>query len=157
MKRILTILLFLLSGSVYAQKYPDLGLDKVRIVEPDKVIVAEINPVLAGQGTKSDRFYYWYSSNKIHFSQGGYSGKLLNGLYTEFYPNKNLKEQGAFKKGLKDGAWKSWNEDGTLNQISKWRNGAIVHVDTTTFWKKVNVFKKKSRHSAKDTIKKTTK
>jgi antitoxin component YwqK of YwqJK toxin-antitoxin module len=157
MKRIITILLFLLSGSVYAQKYPDLGLDKVRIVEPDKVIVAEINPVSKEQSAKSDRFYYWYSSNKIHFSQGGYSGKLLNGLYSEFYPNKNLKEQGTFKNGLKDGAWKSWNEDGTLNQISKWRKGAIVHIDTTAFWKKVNVFKKKAKHSAKDTIKKASK
>jgi antitoxin component YwqK of YwqJK toxin-antitoxin module len=157
MKRIVTILLFFISGSVSAQKYQDYVLDKVRIVEPDKIIQAELIPITTEPGIKSDRFYYWYSSNKIHFSQGGFSGKLLNGVYYEYYLNKNLKEQGNFKKGLKNGTWKSWNEDGTLSPVSVWKNGVIVRKNPHSFWKKVNIFKRKSKQSTADTLKKTSK
>jgi antitoxin component YwqK of YwqJK toxin-antitoxin module len=157
MKRIVTMLLFFISGSVSAQKYQDYGLDKVRIVEPDKIIQAEIIPVTTEPGIKSDRFYYWYSSNKIHYSQGGFSGKLLNGAYNEYYLNKNLKEQGNFKKGLKKGTWKSWNEDGTLSQISVWKNGVIVQKSSNLFWKRVNIFKRKLKQKTVDTLNKTSK
>jgi hypothetical protein len=157
MNRLITILLFFVYGSVYSQKYPDLGLDKVRIVEPDKIIVAEINPVSVERSIKSGLFYYWYSSNGIHVSQGGYSGKLLNGIYNEFYPNKNLKEQGNFKKGLKDGTWKDWNEDGTLIQVCDWRNGVNVQKDTVSLWKKVNIFKWKFKKPKVDTARKVSK
>jgi antitoxin component YwqK of YwqJK toxin-antitoxin module len=157
MKKILTILLFFTTYSLFAQKYPEIGLYKVHIALPDKTIVAEIEPVSSKDNIKTDRFYYWYSSNEIHFTQGGYSGKLLNGMYNEFFLNKNLKQQGTFKKGLKDGTWKSWNEDGSLNEISKWKNGRIVHIDSTSFWKKVNVFKKKTKHPIVDTTTKKSK
>ena len=157
MKRIVTMLFFFISGSVSAQTYQDYGLYKVRIVEPDKVIQAEIIPVTTGASIKSNRFYYWYSSNKIHFSQGGFSGKLLNGAYSEFYLNKNLKEQGNFKKGLKNGTWKSWSEDGTLSQLSVWKNGVIIQKSPLSFWKRVNIFKRKSKQRQVDTLTKTSK
>ncbi len=157
MKKIVTILFFFISVSVSAQKYQDYVLDKVRIVEPDKIIQAEILPVTTEPRIKSDRFYYWYSSNKIHFTQGGFSGKLLNGGYNEYYLNKNLKEQGNFKKGLKDGAWKSWNEEGTLSQLSIWKNGVIVQKSPRSFWKRVNIFKRKSKQRIVDTLNRTSK
>ena len=145
MKRIITILLFLISGSVYAQKLPDYGLDKVRIIAPDKIIKAEIIPVNSAPGVKPDRIYYWYNDNRIHSSQGGYSGKLLNGLYEAYYLNHNLKEQGTFKKGLKNGVWKSWNEDGTLSQTGNWKNGALIPEGTLSFWNKINILKRKAK------------
>ena len=157
MKGILIILLLFISSSLFAQKLPDMGINKVRITETDKTILVEINPVNNTSTIKPGLFYYWYSANNIHSTQGGFSGKLLNGLYTEFYLNKNLKEQGIFKKGLKDGIWKSWNEDGTLSQTAKWRNGVIVSKASSKFWKKMNLFKRKAKRIAADTLAKTNK
>ncbi len=122
MKKLLII--FLLPLCAKAQKLPDFGVSKIRIVGTDKTILAEIYPV-PNISTKSDKLYYWYGSNLIHTTQGGFSGRLLNGLYTEYYLNKNLKEQGLFKKGLKDGPWKSWNEGGVLLQVIDWQKGVL--------------------------------
>jgi hypothetical protein len=145
MKRIITVLLFLISGSVSAQKLSDYGLDKVRIIEPDKIIEAEITPVNSEPGIKPERIYYWYYNNGIHTSQGGFSGKLLNGLYEAYYLNHNLKEQGNFEKGLKDGIWKSWKDDGTLSQIATWKNGVLIPKGTPSFWNKMNILKRKAK------------
>lgn len=122
MKKIL-ILLFFLSENVLAQKLPSTGFDKIRIAEPNRTIQADLKPVTSNPEMEPDRLYYWYSGNSIHTTQGGYSGRLLNGVYLEYYLNKNLKEMGAFKKGLKDDIWKSWNENGILTQFHTWKNG----------------------------------
>jgi hypothetical protein len=71
----------------------------------------------------SQKFYFWYSSNQIKSTQGGYSGKLLDGVYTCFYLNNNLKEKGIFKLGLRDKSWNSWHENGKLSEVSIWNNG----------------------------------
>ena len=137
----LSVLCFI-SVSAFAQKMPDYGLNKVRIALVDKTVVAEIDPVTSKPGLKPALYYYWYESNQIHSTQGGFSGKLLNGLYTEYYSDKNLKEQGTFKKGLKNGTWRSWNEDGTLAVNSTWKNGLLMSGEKVSFWKKLNIFRK---------------
>jgi hypothetical protein len=67
--------------------------------------------------------YFWYSTNKILSTTGGYDGKLLNGAYAAFYLNNNLKEKGKFYKGLKDGQWISWFENGKIMEIVNWKRG----------------------------------
>ncbi|OKS87283.1 toxin-antitoxin system YwqK family antitoxin [Mucilaginibacter polytrichastri] len=119
------ILLLLLPVSALAQKMPDMGLNKIRITEQDQTIVAEIEPVSGDIAIQDNKLYFWYSSNGIHTTQGGYSGRVLNGLYTAYYYNKNLKEQGEFKKGLKDGTWKTWNESGKLSKELTWKKGTM--------------------------------
>ena len=126
-----------------AQKLPDSGFDKMRIIASDKIIQADLKPVESSPNIKSDRRYYWYSANAIHSTQGGFSGRLLNGLYAEYYLDKNLKEQGTFKKGLKDGLWKKWNDDGTLSNKSIWKNGLEVQPNKLPFYKRWNPFRKK--------------
>jgi len=155
MKYFFAFILFCISGSLFAQNYPDDGLDRVRIADKEKVIQAEIKPINSLPMAKPDRFYYWYSANAIHATQGGFSGDLLNGLYNEYYLNKNLKTQGVFKKGLKEGLWKAWNEDGTLNNITNWKDGLINNEKPVPFLKKLNIFKKKSE-KVTDTIPKKT-
>ncbi|MEH3112259.1 toxin-antitoxin system YwqK family antitoxin [Pedobacter terrae] len=72
---------------------------------------------------KSDRSYAWFSGNQIRYTQGGYSGKLLDGIYNEFYDTKGLKTQGLYEMGLKTGKWKNWGEDGKLDSIVNYSSG----------------------------------
>ena len=154
MKRLVIIMALFVTSTIYAQKPPKLDTNKIRITEKDQTILAEINPVNSSSKVKSGLFYYWFSANGIHFSQGGFSGKLLNGSYNEFYPDKNLKQQGTFKNGLKDGNWKSWNEDGTLSSATKWKNGLVVSEAPPSFWRKINILKRKTKHTPTDSLSK---
>jgi hypothetical protein len=145
MKCIILIFLCFFCYGTFAQKLPDYGLNKIRITDTGKTIVAEIELVPTLHSTKPKLLYYWFSGNMIHVTQGGYSGKLLNGQYTEYYPDKNLKEQGAYKKGLKDGVWKSWNDDGSLAVAITWKHGSEISSKRPPIWKRIHPFKKKAR------------
>lgn len=67
--------------------------------------------------------YYWYSSNKILLTKGGYDGKLLSGNYSSYYLSNSLKEKGVFSNGLKDKQWRAWYENGNLKEICDWNDG----------------------------------
>lgn len=123
MRKLLALMMVLISGSTIAQKIPSNGFDKIRIADGDKVIQAELKDVESDPDITNDRFYYWASGNSIHATQGGFSGRLLNGKYSEYYPSKSLKQQGLFKKGLKDGIWKLWNDNGKLVELYTWDSG----------------------------------
>jgi hypothetical protein len=153
MKRSILIVLLLISCAAYAQDYPDYGLTKMRLTDSGRVTELEINPIDHVPSIKTGLFYYWYSANQVHSTQGGYSGQLLNGLYTEYYRNKNLKEQGVFWRGLKDGVWKTWNQDGTLKQVIAWHEGAIASGKRLSFWQRLNIFKKNQAPSIDTTAK----
>ncbi len=131
-----------------AQVYPDYGLTKLRLTDSGRTIELEINPIKHEPAVKTSLFYFWYSASQVHATQGGYSGQLLNGVYTEYYKNKNLKEQGAFSRGLKDGLWKSWNTDGTLRQAVIWDQGIVVTRKKPSLWQRLNIFKKEQNPSA---------
>lgn len=95
---------------------------KIIVNHENYTIVAYVKPTHKIY-VESDRLYYWFSTNQIKSTQGGYSGKLLNGRYQEFFLNKNLKEWGAFSAGLKTGKWKSWDETGKLKEEYYWDSG----------------------------------
>lgn len=69
------------------------------------------------------KMYFWFKSQKILSTQGGASGQLLHGELEGFYANKQLSKKGHFHKGLKDGLWLYWNENGILIAQEFWRNG----------------------------------
>jgi hypothetical protein len=125
MRYILTILCLLSITGSRAQRIPSLGVNRIRINEAEKSILLEVESV--ERTTKADPAltYYWYNSGVVHTTRGGFSGKLLNGRYTEFYLNKNLREQGIFKEGLKDGPWKQWAENGILIKLETWKEGTL--------------------------------
>jgi len=156
MKKVVLILLLFVTRAAFAQDYPDYGLTKLRLSDSGRTVELEINPVKRQPGVKSALFYYWYSASQVHSTQGGYSGQLLNGLYTAYYPNKNLREQGAFDRGLKNGIWKSWNKDGTLQQAVTWNEGLVVTGKKPTIWQRLNLFKK-SQPAPADTVSKNRK
>lgn len=126
MKTPMLFIMMLLSFQCYAQKMPDYGLYNVRISDTAHSIHTQVNPVALLPKPEPGVDYYWLGGNVIHQQQGGYSGKLLNGVYEEYYKNKNLKTQGAFVAGLKNGLWKSWTENGRLTQEVSWDNGRLT-------------------------------
>jgi hypothetical protein len=111
------------SASVLAQRLPDYGQSRARITEPDGGSLLIETRHAKEPRLDYSKTYYWYSANRIHTTQGGYSGKLLNGPYQEFDGAKNLRERGAFKNGLKSGTWKAWNEAGRLTGQTTWNKG----------------------------------
>jgi len=153
MKNIIFAIFCFFSIGVYAQKMPDYGLDRVRITQSDQTIVAELEPVPSDISAKSNLHYFWYGSNAIHETQGGYSGRLLNGLYSAFYLNKNLKEQGNYKKGLKNGVWKSWGGDGSLLSTTTWKHGVEITKKKISIWKRLPLLHKKAKPT--DSLNKT--
>lgn len=132
----LLIVIFILTTNVVMGQYSTKNfLSHKVIVNHDKyTVVAYVKPANRIY-VESDRLYYWFSTNLIKSTQGGYSGKLLNGPYQEFFLNKNLKELGTFWAGLKVGKWKSWDENGKLKEECYWdsgkRNGTYLKYDST--------------------------
>ena len=116
---------------------------QVRIVDSTQEIRADVLPYKSDPKIRNDRRYFWCLNNVIHSTQGGYNGKLLNGHYIAFYPDKNLKEEGDFNRGLKDGVWKTWNPNGDLTNVVTWSEGIIVPDNQQPVWKKIPFFNKK--------------
>lgn len=67
--------------------------------------------------------YFWYSNNKISFTRGGFTGKLLHGEYTEYYADGNLKTKGRYYTGIRKGKWMKWFTDGRLAEVCCFKNG----------------------------------
>lgn len=51
---------------------------------------------------------------------------LKKGLWIEFHPNRNKKNEGLYVKDLKHGYWKYYKADGNLIRIEKWINGVLI-------------------------------
>lgn len=168
MKKLTLLLLFFSLGKAYAQQpnnytsarprnysashvktdnnpvvSDDNDYTQIRIVDTTQEIRADVLPYKRDPKIRNDRYYYWYFNNSIHSTQGGYNGQLLNGHYVAFYPDKNLKEQGDFKTGLKDGEWKTWNRKGDLTSVTNWNDGVAVPDSQQPFWKKIPFVNKK--------------
>ncbi len=51
---------------------------------------------------------------------------LRKGLWMDFYPNRELKNEGLYVNDLKHGYWKYYKNDGNLIKIEKWVNGVLI-------------------------------
>src|ERR1700735_4331532 len=105
MKKIALFILLLSVGKTYAQRTNDYDnsrpgsysnnrpittankpadnddYDQIRLVDTSQEIRADLLPYKSDPKIKNDRYYFWYLNDKIHSTQGGYNGKLLNGHY----------------------------------------------------------------------------
>lgn len=72
-----------------------------------------------------DRHYHWVRAQSLHITQGGVGGTALHGSYQAYHPNGQLLEEGQFDRGLKNGTWKKWAQDGLLTQVEKWKYGRL--------------------------------
>ncbi|HXA01796.1 MAG TPA: hypothetical protein VNW99_07410 [Cytophagaceae bacterium] len=122
--RIVLAFLLTVPTMVTAQKSFELPSNQRVILNfEDHIVYATVLHEEANIKINDNKYYYWYKSNDIKITRGGYDGKLLHGNYTEYYPNKNLKQKGEYKYGLKIGEWRNWNIAGEFEQISNWRKG----------------------------------
>ena len=135
---------------ITAQKLPEMYQYRVRILDEDGIIQAEVKPVNGVRDLNSNLKYAWYASNRINFTQGGFSGKLLNGYYSEYYKDRSLRVQGAYTSGLKNGTWKAWDHKGNLIERLNWKdglkNGIFQTFDTVGKLKEEGTYKKNLLH-----------
>jgi hypothetical protein len=117
--------------------------DQIRLIDTAQEIRADILPYKSDPKIKNDRYYFWYLNKVIHSTQGGFSGQLMNGHYVSYYPDKNLKEEGDFKRGLKDGTWKTWNQKGNLTAVVTWNDGVVESDNQQSIFKKIPFLNKK--------------
>lgn len=78
-----------------------------------------------GHKPKQGHRYYWYSNNSIISADGSFSGRLLHGTYTSYYPDHNLLQQGEFDHGLKNGLWTKWYDGGIVKERAHFSNGLL--------------------------------
>lgn len=133
MKYLLTpaILLLLLSASGHAQKKDPDDPDGLMRAATDRRWMNQHDTLYSFLTTKPeqpiktrpDKLYYWFNKDTIMTTIGGYAGRLLDGEYKVFYPNKTLKEMGNFRLGLKTGIWKIWYPNGNLASMTQWKDG----------------------------------
>lgn len=98
--------------------------DKVRIHNDTQTVVVGIRSISRTKAVSSKE-YAWYKAGQLHYTQGAFSGFLLNGQYEAFHCNKQLKEKGTFNNGLKDGEWGKWTEFGVLSCVYFWKLGEL--------------------------------
>ncbi len=90
----------------------------------DTIIKAKILTADSKLKPSSSKQYFWYLNGAIGSNYGGYTGKLLHLDYTALL-NDKLVRSGSFNKGLKDGWWISWYENGMIKEIYSYRKGAL--------------------------------
>lgn len=153
MKHFLVLILFFTSAFIFAQektrRFP------ITTKEGVKVIV-EIDNTNKNIKPKVEQTYFWFKSKTILSTQGAYQGDLLHGLYQENYDSKQLKTQGYYKYGLKNGTWSYWDESGKLIKQVKWKNG-ILETPKVKTPKTKKVKEKKSPKKEKEVKLKTKK
>lgn len=122
-----TLVMVLLCGSVFAQRPEELGLYNYKhtVTYTDHKAVFQLKEMSDQGNIENGKSYYWYANNQIKISQGGYSGRLLNGSFNAFYLDNSLKEQGIFENGLKVGEWKKWNTQGKLYERAQFKKGIL--------------------------------
>jgi len=99
---------------------------------------------------KEGRSYHWFKSGAIHTSEYGTSGELLHEGYEKFYLDNQIAEKGKFYYGQKEGSWKTWHTNGTLDSKQYWqdgrRHGAFLSYDTNGGLVEKGNFRKGKKH-----------
>lgn len=123
------ILLFIASliGLGSCATGPQLGMmakNELQINHADSTVNFFIsNQKLAPRKLREDVTYTWYDKGRILETEYGYSGKLLDGLFTVHYKNGQLKCLGRFKLGRKVGQWKFWDTEGEITEVHSYSRG----------------------------------
>jgi len=122
---VFTIPFILIAHFSFAQKDFEKHLinNEVTINYPDSTVFVQLYAGEKAIKPNVQLLYLWYRANDIKQTRGGIDGKALDGSYIVYYHDKNLKEKGYTKKGLRKGEWLRWYHKGELQEIVHWKNG----------------------------------
>lgn len=122
---VFTIPFILIAHFSFAQKDFEKHLinNEVTINYPDSTVFVQLYAGEKAIKPNVQLLYLWYRANDIKQTRGGIDGKALDGSYIVYYHDKNLKEKGYTKKGLRKGEWLRWYHNGELQEIVHWKNG----------------------------------
>jgi hypothetical protein len=125
-KLLYLILSLCLSNIVCAQKKPVIAAqDRVLLHKADTLYQFYAVTPPKKLKPQQESIYYWYRDDIILITQGGYNGRILHGDFRIFYPNNNLKENGRYRYGLREGTWKTWRPSGALASVTTWKDGHL--------------------------------
>lgn len=122
------LLLLFINSLCYSQKTVEDYYQKKTLIHEN----LQLNFLVLKEGKRGvifyrkQKYYYWYKAQQMLVTQGGSSGVLLHGDFEAFYKSKQLAKKGDFNRGLKNGEWLYWREDGTLIRSESWRNGVKI-------------------------------
>lgn len=97
----------------------------MRVCLPDRTVEAYALNKRVSSGFDPNKEYHWCRGQRVFVTQGGADGDLLDGTYTEFHTNGQLRTKGVLSKGVKTGVWHEWDEHGRLLVLSHWKNGTL--------------------------------
>lgn len=72
-----------------------------------------------------DKTYWWYGSGRLNRTQGGYSGRLLDGAFIVRSAEGRLLEKGVMSAGKRSGEWIQWYPTGSIHSIYNWKYGEL--------------------------------
>ncbi len=73
-------------------------------------------------GLRSGTWKSFYETGKIA-SEINYSDNILDGKYTLYWENGNVRLTGTYKNGLQEGIWQQYNEDGISTIVTLFKEG----------------------------------
>ncbi len=116
---LLALLLNFLALQCFAQKHPGIVIkynEKTILCNLTSKQVKNCNPEVD---------YFWYKSQSIHRTQGGYFNQLLDGRWISRYASGDLFEQGKLDKGVRNGRWITWHDNGKIMFVRNYKKGKI--------------------------------
>ncbi len=129
------ILVFFITIKIYPQKEAIYAKQKIiRISTYDPVWNSNTRDF-----SKTDEKKEYYASGKIRFL---YSIKYnsVNGKVIEYYENGNLKLEGKYLKGVKEGVHKTYYDNKNIESISEYKQGDLL--EATIYYKSGKVKEK---------------
>jgi|GEM_PF-3869507 len=70
-----------------------------------------------------DAWYWFWHQQQLQTRMGDYTGQLLHGSYVKQLRDGTLLQKGEFAWGLPDGTWRPWAPAGALVAMEGWKRG----------------------------------
>lgn len=129
MRYLLVILLFLTASCskpqrVVIESFPDGSPKLVHYVKGETAVkeerfydsgTKEMEGPLNKNGQRVGVWKAWYKNGAL-WSEGEFKDDVRNGFANVFWPNGKLRFEGTYADGKQTGAWKFYNEQGTLEK-----------------------------------------
>ena len=78
---------------------------------------------------KQGEWTYIYTNNNQLAFEGDYKNGFEDGKHTYYYLNGQIKEQGKYSLGKKEGTWKKYDDEGNLKITLTYRGGTLIKAD----------------------------